>query len=442
MLILNDFITEEMTTEQRRRFPIQDIYEKDGKIWAVSRWFNGIFTMYHDLEQVELMAKIPDQQKWQMGSYHMVENAERLYFSSYMMTNLYYLDEQDKLRSVLSDNLNMSLLCYKAYAYKNFIFYLPSQNGCIIAYDSKTGDMQFYEDAIKALKATVIDNWGNVDEETWECAAIGEKLYITANYSNKLLCFDMETMQYEILAGPEQQDTYTGIVSDGENLYLAGGFSGAVYKWNPKIQELMYRTDLPDTVHSWKLSNGRYLVHRALVSVGDWIVTVPGLCDGMIRIEKESGQAMCIATDFWRDAGSPANNYHPSYLYAATFGKAWGQDSLLVQRSSDYTLAKIDVQSDTFAITNPMLTESSFARLIKGEDGFERPFEKWTYMYQESPLFPTDGFLQLMQGDAEKIAEISERQREALSDIAANLDGSCGEKTHVFVMGELTHENL
>lgn len=442
MLILNDFITEEMTAEQRRRFPIQDIYEKGGKIWAVSRWFNGIFSMDNDLEQVELATKIPDQQKWQMGSYHMVENAERLYFSSYMMTNLYYLDEKDQLRSVLSDNLNMSLLCYRAYAYQNYIFYLPAQNGCIIAYDIETGEVKFFGEAIEALKATVINRWGNVDEETWDCAAIGEKLYITAIYSNKLLCFDMETMQYEILAGPEQQDTYTGIVSDGEILYLAGGFSGAVYKWNPKTQEMMYRTDMPDTVHSWKLSNGRSLVHRALVSVGDWIITVPGLCDGMLRIAKESGQATCIAKDFWKDVGSPANNYHPSYLYAATFGKTWGQDSLLVQRSSDYALAKIDVKRDTFTSTTPMLTESSFAKLIKDEDGFEKPFEKWTYMYQESPLFPADGFLQLMQGDAGKIVEISERQRDALSDIAANLDGSCGDKTHAFVMEELMHENL
>ncbi len=442
MLILNDFITEEMTAEQRRRFPIQDIYEKGGKIWAVSRWFNGIFSMDNDLEQVELATKIPDQQKWQMGSYHMVENAERLYFSSYMMTNLYYLDEKDQLRSVLSDNLNMSLLCYRAYAYQNYIFYLPAQNGCIIAYDIETGEVKFFGEAIEALKATVIDNWGNVDEETWDCAAIGEKLYITANYSNKLLCFDMETLQYEILAGPEQQDTYTGIVSDGENLYLAGGFSGAVYKWNPKSQELIYRNDMPDTVHSWKFSNGRSLVHRALVSVGDWIVTVPGLCDGMLRIEKENGRATCIATDFWKDAGSPANNYHPSYLYAATFGKAWGQDSLLAQRGSDYALAKIDVKRDTFSSTNPMLTESSFAKLIKDEDGFEKPFEKWTFMYQESPLFPVDGFLHLMQGDAEKLAEISERQRDALADIAANLDGSCGGKTHAFVMEELMHEKL
>lgn len=43
MLILDDYITEDITPEERLRFPIQDLCEKDGVIYALSQRYNGLF---------------------------------------------------------------------------------------------------------------------------------------------------------------------------------------------------------------------------------------------------------------------------------------------------------------------------------------------------------------------------------------------------------------
>ena len=63
------------------------------------------------------------------------------------------------------------------------------------------------------------------------------------------------------------------------------------------------------------------------------------------------------------------------------------------------------------------------------------------HMYQESAFFPVDRFFRLMEGNRETIDEIAKQQIRVLSDIAENLDGTCGEKTHAFVMESLRKES-
>lgn len=46
-----------------------------------------------------------------------------------------------------------------------------------------------------------------------------------------------------------------------------------------------------------------------------------------------------------------------------------------------------------------------------------------------------------MEGNRETIDEIAKQQIRVLSDIAENLDGTCGEKTHAFVMESLRKES-
>ena len=171
------------------------------------------------------------------------------------------------------------------------------------------------------------------------------------------------------------------------------------------------------------------------------MVTIPGTCDGMVCIYKETGTACCIAENFWENAEKAANQYQPQYMYTATFGKKWGDSRVIVQRGSDWMVAIIDPATGDYETVTPELTGQALEQLITGENGFEKPYEKWTYMYQESAFFPVDRFFRLMEGNRETIDEIAKQQIRVLSDIAENLDGTCGEKTHAFVMESLRKES-
>ena len=115
MLILDDYITEDITPEERLRFPIQDLCEKDGVIYALSQRYNGLFRIRKDLRQIELIAKISDQQKWQMGGYSFAEHGGEVFLSPYMMNNFYYLDDKKNINAILSQNSEETFFCYKSY---------------------------------------------------------------------------------------------------------------------------------------------------------------------------------------------------------------------------------------------------------------------------------------------------------------------------------------
>lgn len=97
-------------------------------------------------------------------------------------------------------------------------------------------------------------------------------------------------------------------------------------------------------------------------------------------------------------------------MYTATFGKKWGDSRVIVQRGSDWMVAIIDPATGDYETVTPELTGQALEQLITGENGFEKPYEKWTYMYQESAFFPVDRFFRLMEGNRETIEEIAKQQ--------------------------------
>ena len=61
-------------------------------------------------------------------------------------------------------------------------------------------------------------------------------------------------------------------------------------------------------------------------------------------------------------------------------------------------------------------------------DGFEKIDTVAEFSRKESAFFSLEGFLDDLT--AGRLEGVGERQKEALKTLAANLDGTCGEKVH------------
>ena len=85
----------------------------------------------------------------------------------------------------------------------------------------------------------------------------------------------------------------------------------------------------------------------------------------------------------------------------------------------------------------PEIPEEIFDKLVPEDAGFSKAYVNDYFRMQESRLFPLENFIETFaRGGYESVKE---RQLEALSSLAANLDGTCGVKTHEFlkqVIGE------
>ena len=99
----------------------------------------------------------------------------------------------------------------------------------------------------------------------------------------------------------------------------------------------------------------------------------------------------------------------------------------------------LKVKEEKFRICYPEISVQEMDGLLKNTDGFERINPAYSaFARRESRLFSMEDFMEdLVSGRLERVRE---RQLQELSEFAVNLDGSCGEKVHGFMMDILHHD--
>ena len=79
----------------------------------------------------------------------------------------------------------------------------------------------------------------------------------------------------------------------------------------------------------------------------------------------------------------------------------------------------------------PKIPEEVFDKLVPKDAGFYKGDIFDYFRMSENRLFPLENFLDTFANDGYK--EVKKQQIEALSTLAANLDGTCGKKTHEYL---------
>ena len=95
----------------------------------------------------------------------------------------------------------------------------------------------------------------------------------------------------------------------------------------------------------------------------------------------------------------------------------------------------MNISDNTYESFYPELDDESYHNLMDGQDGFEKVDWRTTFCCRESDFFPMEDFLENFGGG--KYSNLRQRQLDSLSDLAVNLDGTCGQKVHDFMIGAL-----
>lgn len=139
-----------------------------------------------------------------------------------------------------------------------------------------------------------------------------------------------------------------------------------------------------------------------------------------------------MAEEFWRGSEESRLDFDLVYSSVGSYIASVDTDRVLVQRTRDGHMALINVTENTFEEFVPEIPEEEFSNLVGEDAGFDKADERGYFCMNESRLFPLENFLKHFAEDG--YASIHDRQIEALSTLAANLDGTCGEKTHEYMM--------
>lgn len=441
--ILSNYIYKELEDGWNRRIRISDMVCCNGKYYLTTSVCNGLFSVENDWNRSIFKTRVEGQPKW-CGSYSFLEEENNLVFfapGAAFETAMYDCKNQTLTKAVPSSYYTEEkkfMSCRQVIPYKDKLFYLPQKNGTIWEYCRTTEAWKSHEQCIKDFRSNIAMEIYQNPADTLDYVQNGNCIYIVAGYTNRILCFDMESGKHKVYEVGNASYAYSAITGSDGIFWFAEKQSGKIIRWNLETDEFR-EIEMPNGFGCFQVHDGSYYVHKELFEMSSWVVSVPAFSNSMTKVHKITGEVSLCGRELWKEVDIPANDYHPKFHSVCCFAKKKDENTLWVQRTRDDALIEFNIETESYKIHYPTMTEESLHRLLQNEDGFER-LDKDCYAFarRESRLFSLEDFIKdLVEGNLDKVRE---RQMEELSDFAANMDGTCGEKVHEFMMSVLEKE--
>lgn len=430
IFVLDNYITGEFEDGWERRLAANALEWAAGSLWLLGR--QGLFRLGDDLEKAEYMGRLPRAPLWSDGFLGMAKGEGRLYLAPCLARCMPVFRTAGGGFSFLEHPEDGKGFRFrKVLAWKDRLFYLPQAAPAILEYRLGSGEWISHSQGLEEWRAGFK---GDRYEDVCDGAVCGGALWMSASYSSSLLRLDLETGEGAFLRIPAEGAGFSGIAADGRHIWAAEIHSGGLVQIDAQTLEMkMYAA--PEGFHSWPSVYGRRLAYTSLLDMGRWIVAAPGFSDCMVKFDKDTGEARLLSPEQWRIPEHPLNGYSPGVSFTCTAMTGDGKKLVYAARAWDRALLEINLETEETRIYYPEMTKESLRQICAGQDGFEKEDATAEFSRKESAFFTLEGFLEdLSKG---RLAGLRERQKRELRTLAANLDGTCGEKVYGFIKEKL-----
>lgn len=441
--LLNNYIYKDPEVSWNRRIRINDMVYIDGKYYLTTSACSGLFSMEDNWNQIVYEGRAEGQPKWKdCYPYLCVLNGKVCLSPDYAFENAMYDYKQHVFEKATPSPYHVEekqfLFCRQIISYQDKLFYLPGMDGGIREYCPATKKWNDYKKCIQDFRdKSELDSYEEL-KGALDYIQDGRYIYMVTGCTNRVLRFDMSDGEHQVYRVGPIGYGYSAIIGSNGIFWLAEIQTGKILKWNSVTSETI-EINMPKGFEYFKRYNMTCYVHHRILDMGSWIVSVPAFSNSMVKIDKITREVSLCGKELWSEADTAANDYHPQYHMASCFVKEKDDKILWIQRTRDDALIEFDVETEEYQIHYPTMTEESLERLLQNEDGFERWNRDWyAFGRRESRLFSLEDFVEeLVSG---KLESVRERQMEELDGFAVNLDGTCGEKVHEFMMNVLENE--
>lgn len=452
IFILNySFMSDPQDTEvtDRRIVRFNDIVKSENGLFGISAQYNVLFginkaaaAVKHNSDNrlsVTPLCIFDKASEWTWPFAALSElNCKNIYIAPANADCPYLYNIETGKTAPLCDDTLENIVFTRAVCIGKSVFFTASNEFVIMEYN--TGNMRWrchtecmlylWKDTPKANK------WGL----TYNAAAFRDSLWVVTGENNRLMQLDAKTGAYKIHTAGEDENRYTAIEADEREgcIWLGDRTTGKILRWGPDKAGIVSEELVPSGLNIWKDSAGMPYAFLKMYVTEKYILAVPVCSDAVVRFDKATGECTLLAQDFLAGAKAVHEGYRPGMASVVCASVMTDGSHLLIQRTYDGRIAVIDIEDGSITEEKALLSDRDFAKLTSGADGFEKINKDSYFACREGYLFTLESFLEQFGKDG--YAGIKERQLKALSTLAANLDGTCGEKVHEYMMQCLTQE--
>lgn len=317
--------------------------------------------------------------------------------------------------------------------YGKYIILLPLNYPSLVMYDTESNKIRYFDDNISVF---VRDNERNekVKGGHW---IIDGMLYISSPMDSYIYVLDIESGKSKVIhLHTQNQGGYISMVGNNNDLWMLPYRGQTILKWNPKTGNIREYVGFPkgfECIHPIYKTltdeyplNGWAFIGKEIYFTREW-----GNMD--IKLDAETG----VFTE-WNvpiQNREKLNSVSKEYFYTtAKYGIVWSIEERVRYKLFYYPERKLY----DFDIENSKLSEIAIKfdvdELKQHENGFSDCSQWLKYCCCEGAFNSLKDFL---DGNITGKQFDREKQIKSYGEIAANNDGSCGQKVHVFIKNVL-----
>ncbi len=408
--------------QEKTRLFCTQLIKIDDEFYTTSNYFHGVYKVNNNFSMANVEALHAETFFESLYNYGVIYNGN-LYLAPIMSKYFYRFNVQkSKFEKLL--NFNEPVRCMKVLRYKHKIIYLPQRNNLVIIYDTVKNKFSSIKFSIPPVSHDEIIYYA----DSYNFTQMDKEVYITSNHSNIITCFNMKKETFTLHEVGSKTQSYIDISFDGEYFWLAGVYKNEVIRWDKQNNQIESYT-MPDDFISWKSSYNRTLPYAGLYCYGDYIYTFPAFSNSMVKINKKTKESSLYMPNlFEKQLTQQDMNGVIQYIQGLPIYK--NENEIVLQNGFDGEIFKIDLEKDEVECSYITIDDESYNKVVVSalgkSKGFFRNDLKETFCKRENMLFSFEDFVKDIKED--NLQDVKILQKQALADIAENIDGSAGEK--------------
>lgn len=304
----------------------------------------------------------------------------------------------------------------------HYLFLAPLDYPSIVRFDILMGEFSYFPECISEILRQ-IESPKLRSAFIWTVSCYGDSFYFASSWSNHVLQFNMETLEYHVFRVGNPENMWRGITSDEENSWLIVYDSPKVVRWNRETGETEEYNHFPDGFITGDL------IWKNVISCGQAVYMLAFQSNHSCRLDKETG----VIT--YADFGLPyAEDSFISPFYeqaggAFDFGKKLSESKIMAFSLYDDSFVLIDVEEKTCERIPLRIENRLFLNLRKKYENIKQLVESKSYTLSE--------FLECVAEDL-----FSKNVRYSGWQMAVQEENCVGERVHQQIKMELIEKSV
>ena len=314
----------------------------------------------------------------------------------------------------------------------DYLFLIPNYYPAIVKYDTAKDTVQYIQGNQDVFAGTA----PNGERYLGGYCVCDGKLYLASPLDNRILVVYAHTGEQKIAAlEADGVKGFCGLVCDGTDIWCLPYEGKTIVRWNPKTGEQQGYADLLQGLtckHPVRKYECMTIPFSRAVFYQNEVFLSPGWGNMFVRLDKDSGKMTEWKPPF--PVPEKEKNGYFTFSGMASFvtpAKNVSGREHLVFSGYDRKLYKIDLKTNEWQEIDIGFDRTD---LEKGEAGFQKESQWLQYCCLENAFNSLPDFL---DGNITGHAFDRQSHLDAYGSIAANHDGTSGEKIYEFVKEKL-----